>query len=75
MHLCKLARTVICASATASVALLHEATALQFRAEYFNVLNHTNLADPNTTQTSANFGRITSDISPRIARLSLKLNL
>ena len=48
-------------------------TALQFRAEYFNLLNHTNLADPNLTQTSASFGRITSDISPRIAQLSLKL--
>ena len=50
-----------------------EHTNLQFRAEYFNLLNHTNLDDLNTTQSSANFGRITSDISPRIAQLSLKL--
>lgn len=53
--------------------LSHEATNLEFRAEYFNVLNHTNLGDPNLTQSSASFGRITSDISPRIAQLSLKL--
>lgn len=50
-----------------------ERTSLQFRAEYFNLLNHTNLGDPNTTQSSANFGRIMSDISPRIAQMSLKV--
>jgi hypothetical protein len=47
--------------------------ALQFRTEYFNLLNHTNLGDPNLTQTSASFDRIGSDISPRIAQLSMKL--
>jgi hypothetical protein len=52
---------------------VYESTSLQFRAEYFNVLNHTNLADPNLTQTSASFGRISADISPRIAQLSMKL--
>jgi hypothetical protein len=50
-----------------------ERTSLQFRAEYFNLLNHTNLGDPNITQSSVNFGRIESDISPHIAQLSLKL--
>jgi hypothetical protein len=50
-----------------------ESTKLLFRAEYFNLLNHTNLGDPNLTQTSASFGRITTDVSPRIAQLSLKL--
>jgi hypothetical protein len=40
-------------------------TNLQFRAEYFNLLNHTNLGDPNTTLSTANgtaggsFGKIT----------------
>ncbi len=52
---------------------VYEESNLQFRAEYFNVLNHTNLADPNLTQTSASFGRIGGDISPRIAQLSMKL--
>ncbi len=60
-----------------------ERTNLQFRAEYFNLMNHTNLGDPATTLGST-FGRITSTTpqnwagtapqnDPRIAQLSLKL--
>jgi hypothetical protein len=53
---------------------------LQFRAEYFNLMNHTNFGDPNSTVNST-FGQITSTTSqnaditndPRIAQLSLKL--
>lgn len=52
---------------------IYEATQLQFRAEYFNVLNHTNLGDPNQSITSSAFGRITSAAAPRIGQLSLKL--
>ncbi len=54
---------------------------LQFRAEYFNVLNHTNFGNPALTVSSpSTFGRITGTSSnngstndPRIAQLSLKL--
>jgi hypothetical protein len=57
-----------------------ESSYLQFRAEYFNVLNHTNFGDPNTTYNST-FGQITSTApqnsnvtnDPRIAQLSLKV--
>jgi hypothetical protein len=53
-----------------------------FAADYFNVLNHTNLGDPGTTLGST-FGEITSTSpqnwaatapqnDPRIAQLSLK---
>jgi hypothetical protein len=52
---------------------IYKTSAFQFRAEYFNLLNHTNLGDPNLTQTSASFGRIGSDIAPRIAQLSAKM--
>lgn len=52
---------------------IHESVGLQFRAEYFNVLNYTNLSDPATSLSSATFGRITSANDPRIAQLALKL--
>jgi hypothetical protein len=56
---------------------------LQFRAEYFNLLNHTNLGDPGTT-VGGSLGKITSTNpqnwsgtyttnDPRIAQFSLKL--
>ena len=65
---------------------ISERTSLQFRAEYFNLLNHTNLGDPNTTL-GGSFGKITStnpqnwaasstgapQNDPRIAQFSLKL--
>jgi len=44
----------------------------QFRAEYFNILNHTNLLAPVTGVSSAGFGSIKSASDPRIAQLALK---
>ncbi len=46
---------------------------LQYRGEFFNGLNHTLLNNPNTTVTSATFGRITSARDPRILQMALKL--
>jgi len=54
---------------------IKDATRLNFRAEYFHLLNHMNLGDRNLSQTSASFSRIGFDISPRITQLSLKLLL
>jgi hypothetical protein len=52
----------------------NERVNLQFRAEYFNLLNHTNFADPAVSlANSSTFGRITTANDPRIAQLSLKL--
>jgi hypothetical protein len=49
---------------------------LEFRAEYFDVLNHTILGDPATSVTSSTFGEITAGgaAGPRIAQFSLKYN-
>ena len=46
---------------------------LQYRAEFFNVLNNTNLNNPGTTVTSGSFGRITGAGAPRIIQMALKL--
>jgi hypothetical protein len=48
---------------------------LQFRAEYFNILNHTLLNNPSTgtpIASSTTFGTITSAGDPRIAQFALK---
>jgi hypothetical protein len=47
---------------------------MQFRAEFFNLLNRVNLSNPNTNASSAQFGRITSAGSPRVVQLALKLS-
>jgi hypothetical protein len=52
---------------------LTERYRFQFRAEYFNVLNHTNLGSPVTGVSSAGFGSIKSANDPRIAQLALKI--
>jgi len=48
---------------------------VQFRAEYFNILNHTLLNNPNTSAPIASstlFGTITGTGDPRIAQFALK---
>jgi len=45
---------------------------IQFRSEFFNVLNRVNLGNPNTTVGSS-MGRITSAGSARVLQFALKL--
>ncbi len=52
---------------------LRESKSLQFRTDFFNVLNEVNLGAPNTTQNNGNFGRITSAATPRMLQFGLKL--
>jgi hypothetical protein len=46
---------------------------LQFRAEFFNVFNHTNWGNPNTNLNSGNFGNITGTDAARQIQFGLKL--
>lgn len=46
---------------------------LQFRAEGFNVLNHTNFASVSTSLGATNYGNVTAARDPRILQLALKL--
>ena len=46
---------------------------LQFRAEFFNIFNHANFNDPNTSINSGGFGTIEGARDPRIGQLALKI--
>ncbi len=45
---------------------------LEFRAEFFNLLNRVNLGNPNTARINSLFGRITSAGDPRILQFGLR---
>lgn len=47
--------------------------ALQFRSEFFNLLNRTNFAQPASNISSANFGTISAAYVPRQMQFALKL--
>ncbi len=53
---------------------LYHDVVLQFRAEGFNVLNHTNWGTVGTTATSSTFGKITATRDPRILQLAGKIS-
>jgi hypothetical protein len=50
-----------------------ERVALQFRSEFFNILNHTNFGVPDTKTTDAAFGTIRTTYAPRQIQFGLKL--
>jgi hypothetical protein len=49
-----------------------ESSAVEFRAEFFNMFNHTQFGNPNGNFFSSNFGVVTSARDPRIGQVSLK---
>jgi len=52
---------------------LTERTALQFRAEFFNLFNHTQWSGINTSFGAAAFGQVTGARDPRLTQLGLRL--
>lgn len=54
-------------------ALPWEGVRVQFRSEFFNLMNHTNFAAPNTDRSSAAFGTIRSTLAPRQVQFALKI--
>jgi hypothetical protein len=63
---------------------INERVSLQFRAEFFNIFNHTQFLAPSglqgynivngvTTPTSSSFGQVSGAADPRIGQLALKL--
>jgi len=52
---------------------IKERMRLQFRAEFYNMLNHPNLGAPSASVTSATFGRITAKNGNRTMTMALRL--
>jgi hypothetical protein len=51
---------------------VRESMAVQFRAEFFNAMEHVQFNNPSGSFTSGNFGRVTSAHAGRIGQMSLK---
>jgi hypothetical protein len=49
-----------------------ESKNLEFRAEFFNLFNHTNFQLPNSDISSATFGQIQQALAPRLVQFALK---
>ncbi|MGH8549047.1 MAG: hypothetical protein ACRERU_10695, partial [Methylococcales bacterium] len=57
------------------VGWLNEGANIEFRAEFFNALNHPQFSNPSADPSSPNFGEINSmSVAPRIIQFALKLN-
>jgi hypothetical protein len=52
-----------------------EKSTVEFRAEFYNALNHPQFANPDSNFSSPTFGVISSTaVNPRVGQLALKLN-
>jgi hypothetical protein len=52
---------------------IKERASVQFRAEFFNIWNHTNFSNLATSYGAANFGQVTAALDPRIIEFALLL--
>lgn len=50
-----------------------ERTSLEYRADFFNLLNHAEFNNPSTSITGGTFGQISGTASPRIIQMALRL--
>ena len=57
-----------------TTALYRERLKLEFRAEFFNILNHAEFSNPDTNINSGTFGQILTTADPRIIQLALRLS-
>jgi hypothetical protein len=55
-----------------TTALIGERLKVEFRAEFFNILNHANFTSPVTNINSGQFGQVISTQPPRIIQLALR---
>lgn len=53
---------------------INERFSVEFRAEFFNIFNHTQFKNPNGNVASASFGRVSGALPPRIGQVGLKVN-
>jgi len=53
---------------------VYRESSLEFRMEYFDVLNHTELNNPDMKGVDTGFGAITGEAGPRIGQFALKFN-
>jgi hypothetical protein len=51
----------------------HERYKLEFRTDFFNIMNHANWNNPAAGLTSSTFGQITSFAAPRLIQMDMKL--
>jgi hypothetical protein len=54
--------------------MINEGARIQFRGEFYNLLNQTNFTAPDINLASAGFGRVGSTFDPRFVQLALKLS-
>jgi len=57
----------------AKITTLVEGKTLEFRADFFNMLNHAEFNNPSTSITGGTFGQVSATASPRIIQLALRL--
>ena len=59
--------------ALAKATAINDRVALQLRAEFFNIFNHTEFQEPDTNLSSGTFGQVTSTYDPRVIQFGVRV--